>query len=114
GGRVAVVVAACRQAARDALSPGASPPALAYVDFNKPVQGFTRLVLWATGEGQEAFGAPNQPSRFTAALIEALSGYEAEPAPGDQGWMVTGDLLQRSVSAILEAGNRAPRPPEQR
>jgi tetratricopeptide (TPR) repeat protein len=101
---------ACRQAARDALSPGASPPALANVDFAKPVRGFTRLILWATGEGEAAFGAADKASRFCAALTEALSGYEAEPTPEGTGWVVTGDLLQRSVSTILEAGNGALEP----
>ena len=42
---------ACRQASRDVLSPGASPPALDHVDFKKPVRGFARLILWAQTVG---------------------------------------------------------------
>src|SRR5262249_10507828 len=101
---------ACRQASRDALSPGASPPALAYVDFKKPVRGFTRLILWATGEGEAAFGTKADASRFCAALVEALSGYEAEEAPEGKGWLVTGAMVARSVSRILEAENASLEP----
>ena len=107
GGPLYFFIDACRQASRDALSPGASPPALAKVDFAKPVRGFARLILWATGEGEAAFGEAGKASRFCAALIESLSGFEGEQDPEGQGWVVTGDLLQRSVSTILEAQNAA-------
>jgi caspase domain-containing protein len=101
---------ACRQAARDPLSPGATPPALKYIDFSKPVRGFSRLILWANGEGEAAFGPATKVSRFTQALIEALSGYEAEPARDGKGWIVTGSLLAGSVSKILETGNASLEP----
>src|SRR5262249_36630297 len=110
GGALYFFIDACRQAARDALSPGASPPALAYVDFKKPVRGFTRLILWATGEGEVAFGASGKTSRFCAALTEAVSGYEGEEAPGSRGWIVTGELLARSVRRILDAENASIEP----
>jgi tetratricopeptide (TPR) repeat protein len=104
------LIDACRQASRNALSPGASPPALAFVDFKKPVRCFTRLILWATGEGEAAFGAKADASRFCAALLKALSGYEAEEVPEGKGWMVTGDLLARTVRRILDAENASLEP----
>jgi len=104
------LIDACRQASRDALSPGARPPALAYVDFKKPVRGFIRLILWATGEGEAAFGAKADASRFCAAVVEALSGYEAEVMPDGNGWVVTGEMLARSVRRILEAKNASLEP----
>ncbi len=105
GGSLYFFIDACRQPARDALRPGASVPALESVDFNKPVRSFARLILWATGEGQAAFGVASKASRFCAALTEALSSYEAEEAPGGTGWMVTGEVLARSVRRILDAAN---------
>jgi hypothetical protein len=101
---------ACRQAARQALDPGASAGSLEPVKFGKPVCSFTRLILWATGEGEAAFGAREKVSRFTEALIEALSGYEGEAVPDGTGWMVTGGLLARAVSKILETANAALEP----
>ncbi|MCP3722581.1 tetratricopeptide repeat protein [Paraburkholderia sp. CNPSo 3272] len=95
---------ACRLASRDSLMPGASPPALQYVDFDRKVLCFTRMLLWATGEGEPAFGARGQASRFTSALIEALSGFYGEEV--DSGsWAVTGEALAKSVRTILDANN---------
>jgi hypothetical protein len=66
------------------------------------VRGYTLLTLKSADEGQQAFGVPNTISRFTQALIDALSGYEAEAAPDGNSWVVTGSLLADSVSKILE------------
>jgi hypothetical protein len=104
------LIDACRQASRDALSPGATPPSLAYVDFNKPVRGFTRLMLWATDEGEAAFGAKADASRFCAAVIGALSGYEAEEAPEGNGWVITGEMLAHSVCRIIDVENASLEP----
>jgi tetratricopeptide (TPR) repeat protein len=98
---------ACRRAVRDPLNPGATPPALMKVDFAKPVRNFSQLILWANGEGEAAFGLADKVSRFTQALIDALSGYEAEPAPNGMGYIVTGKILASSVSEILENGNKS-------
>src|SRR5262249_30862233 len=49
-------------------------------------------------------------SRFCAALVEARSGYEAEEAPEGKGWLVTGAMVARSVSRILEAENASLEP----
>jgi len=110
GGPLYFFIDACRQATGDALSPGATPPALAYVDFKKPVKGFARLMLWATGEGQQAFGAAGKVSRFTKALLESLSGYLAQKSSDGKHWIITGSLLSRSVSEILEQENAALKP----
>jgi Caspase domain len=67
------LIDACRQASRDALSPGATPPALAYVDFGKPVRGFTRLMLWAAGEGTGTRLLRTGPRRDGCSCARALT-----------------------------------------
>jgi tetratricopeptide (TPR) repeat protein len=99
---------ACRQASRDALLPGAGPSALAVVNFALPVRAFARLILWATGEGELAFGITADKSRFCAALIEALSGFAAEPE--GKAWRVTGGMLAQSVHQILARENTSLEP----
>lgn len=96
---------ACRESSRDSLMPGANPPALQYVDFDKRVLCFARMLLWATGEGATAFGAKGQVSRFSAALIEALSEFYGEELEDRGGWAVTGEALAKSVRTILNASN---------
>jgi len=101
---------ACRQNKRDSFDPGATPQSLESLKFKKPVQCFSLLTLFATGEGGPAHGAGGKVSRFTAALIKALSGYEGEVAPDNKGWMVTGNRLAETVSEILETENKELKP----
>ncbi|MCP3722582.1 tetratricopeptide repeat protein [Paraburkholderia sp. CNPSo 3272] len=96
---------ACRQPSWDSLAPGAGTPALQRVEFDRRVVCFTRMLLWATGEGTPAFGAKAQVSRFSAALIEALSGFYGEELAGTGNWAVTSEALATSVRNILQAGN---------
>lgn len=96
---------ACRQASPNPSAQGATPTALAPVNFKLPVRGFARMILWATGEGEAAFGLKGEKSRLCAALIEALSGYEAEGLPEGKTWRVTGGMLAHSVRHILDRDN---------
>ena len=98
-------VDACRQNKREPSYEGAQPPSLEPVRFEKPVQCFSRLMLWATGEGQEAHGATGKPSRFVSALIQALSGLYGEPAPEGGRWIVTGDALAKLTEQIIRDEN---------
>ena len=97
---------ACRQIPRAlALRLGASSPALRTADLSKPVVNASHLVLYAAGEGRKAFALPGQVSRYTAALVQALSGYAGRKRPGVQEWEVTGEDIARSVRVLLEAGH---------
>jgi tetratricopeptide (TPR) repeat protein len=97
---------ACRQTSHDSLMPGAGTPALQSVDFEKNVLCFSRLLLWATAEGAVAFGVKRQVSRFTTALLEALSGFYGEELADDiDNWVVTGDALAKAVRTILDTQN---------
>ncbi len=97
---------ACRQGKVDALAPGAVPPPLQVEDITRNMLSHNRFKLWATGEGMSAFGAAGSVSRFTSALIEALSGYRGDALPGQAAWIVTGEGIASSVRSILEEGNR--------
>ncbi|CAN5862982.1 hypothetical protein BH20PSE1_BH20PSE1_25700 [soil metagenome] len=96
---------ACRDTKREALNPGVPAQPLQHVDFGVPVQCLSRLMLWATGEGSSAHGAEGKPSRFTAALIQALSGFYGEALPEGPGWVVSSAALPSAVDRILEQDN---------
>lgn len=101
----------CRQIPRAlAMQLGANPLPIRSVDLGKPVINGSRLVLYAAGEGKQAFAQVGQVSRYTASLLQALSGYSGRKRPGSQEWEVTGEDLARSVRCLLEAGNRAGAP----
>ena len=95
----------CRETKPDALKPGAAAQPLHDVDFKKSVRCLSRLMLWATGESQAAHGVEGKVSRFTSALIKALSNYYGEPLPKGCGWGITGPSLARQVSKIIAKEN---------
>jgi hypothetical protein len=109
-GALYIFIDACRQNKRDSFNPGATPQSLELLKFKNLVQCLSLLMLWATGEGQKAFSEVGKVSRFTAALIKTLSGYEGEAVPNNKGWMVTGNRLAESVSEILETENKSLKP----
>jgi hypothetical protein len=101
------LVDACRQVPKTfAATLGANPQALRVVQLNKPLVNSSRLELQAAGEGALAFAVPNKVSRFTDALLRALSGFCGEKVPGQNVWQTTGEELARSVRHILEQGNK--------
>jgi hypothetical protein len=95
----------CRETKQESLTPGSQAQSLEDVKFKKPMQCFSRLMLWATGEGQLAHGAEGKPSRFTSALIQALSGFYGEPSPEGQGWFVSGIGLASAIDQLLKQEN---------
>lgn len=104
-GALYFLIDACREAKQEALAPGAQAQPLESVAFKKPVQCFSRLMLWATAEGRQAHGAEGKPSRFTSALLHALSGSYGEPLPEGRGWVVSSTGLAQEVDRILEDEN---------
>lgn len=58
------------------------------------------IAAYATLEGEYAFGAIHQPSYFTAALLDGLSGFGSEP--GNGGWEVTNGSLSRALHKLME------------
>jgi hypothetical protein len=99
-------VDACRQIPRAfALKLGANPLALRVVDLAKPEVNESRLVLYAAGEGKKAFALQGQVSRYTTALLDALSGYAGRKRAGAREWEVTGEDIARSVRRLLVAGH---------
>jgi hypothetical protein len=103
-GSVFFFIDACRNIPRAlAMTLGAQPPPLLPADIGMNLSRKHVTVLHATGEGQLAF-APLGPtvSRFTSALICALSGYCGDKDPGQQTWTVDGDNLSQAVRTLLE------------
>lgn len=96
----------CRENKHEPCYPGAYAPPLHIVIPTQPVQCFTRLILWATGEGHSAYGAEGKPSRFTDALIQALSGFYGEKSPTSSGWVVSSIGLANAVHQILDRDNQ--------
>ena len=103
-GAVYYFIDACREIARDvAMTLGADPDALLFVDLAKKVVRRSVTAIYATGEGELAF-APlgGQVSRFTSALLCALSGFSGIKAPGAATWNVDGESVANSVRQLLE------------
>lgn len=95
---------ACREVSRElALSIGADPQALMEVDLTKKVTRKSLVCISATGEGELAF-APSggKVSRFTKALLRALSGFSGIRINGKPAWEVDGETLASAVRKILE------------
>jgi hypothetical protein len=101
---------ACRVISREvALTLGANPLALKAVDLGKPVIRSSASLIEATGAGKQAFSAAGgQVSRFTDALITALSGYCGVKGAGAATWDVDGEVLANAVRRLLEKANRPP------
>lgn len=94
---------ACREISRDvAMTLAANPSPLWAPDLSKRLISSSLTAIYATGEGELAY-APlgGEVSRFTSALVCALSGYCGIKAPGTQTWNVTGETLAAAVRNIL-------------
>jgi len=57
------------------------------------------VAMHSTLEGSQAFGAPNQPSYFTKALLEGLCGFASENR--GSGWVVTNTSLSSAMYRIM-------------
>jgi hypothetical protein len=103
-GAIFCFIDACRQIARDlAMTLGANPSALLAADLNKKVVRKSMTLVQATGEGDLAFAPPGgQVSRFTSALLAAISGYCGIKSPGEATWNVDGESISTAVRQLLE------------
>jgi hypothetical protein len=103
-GAVFFFIDSCREIARDvAMTLGADPNALLAVDLAKNVARKSVTAIYATGEGELAFAPQGgQVSRFTSALLCALSGYCGIKRPGTATWNVDGEGLATAVRQLLE------------
>ena len=103
-GTVFFFIDACRNIPRAlAQKLGATPLPLVDVDLKKDVSRKHVTAIYATGEGQLAFAPPGgEISRFTAALLCALSGYCGVKNPGEQTWNVDGDNMATAIRKLLE------------
>jgi len=100
-------VDACRELSKDvALTLGANPLALKAVDLKKPVLRTSTSLIEATGEGKLAFAVEGKVSRFTEALLTAMSGYCGVRGPGSPTWDVDGETIASAVRKLLEKGNK--------
>ncbi|MDJ0944437.1 MAG: tetratricopeptide repeat protein [Kiloniellales bacterium] len=101
---------ACRDCKPEALRPGAGQSSLDEFEPEKDVLSFSRLMVWAVGDGRQAHAPKGGVSRFTSAIIKALSGFCAEAVPEENTWVVTGATLCTSIERILEEENRSLEP----
>lgn len=103
-GTVYYFIDACREIARDvAMTLGADPNALVAVDLNKKVVRKSVTAIYATGEGELAFAPQGgEVSRFTSALLCAMSGYCGIKPPGAATWNVDGEGIAAAVRQLLE------------
>lgn len=103
-GAVYFFIDACREISRDlAMTLGADPIALMQVDLTKKVSRKHVTAIFATGEGELAFAPQGgEVSRFTAALLCALSGYCGIKASGTATWNVDGESTASAVRQLLE------------
>ncbi|MCQ4165282.1 caspase family protein [Tahibacter harae] len=103
-GSVFYFIDACREISRDvAMTLGADPHALLAADLSRKLSRQSQTVILATGEGELAFAPQGgQVSRFTAALVGALSGYCGIREAGSASWNVSGENLATAVRSLLE------------
>jgi hypothetical protein len=102
-GTVYYFIDACREFARDvAMTLGADPDALHAVDLSKRLVRKSGTAIFATGEGELAFAPQGgQVSRFTSALLCALSGFSGIKAPGAATWDVDGESVATAIRQLL-------------
>lgn len=97
-------VDACREVSRElALSVGDNPMALIAVALANKVTRKSSVCISATGEGELAFASPGgEVSRFSNALLRALSGFAGIKRAGQLAWEVDGENLASAIRMILE------------
>lgn len=104
---------ACREISLEvATTLGANPRALKVVVLRSPVLLRSSSLIFATGEGKLAFAPKDTISRFTQALVTALSGYAGIKEPGAATWGVDGEILAPAVRKLLEEENKAAKVPQ--
>ncbi|KFF70682.1 caspase family protein [Pectobacterium brasiliense] len=63
-------------------------------------------LIESTTEGQPAYGDSNGISRFTDALLRALSGYCGAPQTGTPNWLINGSALAQAMPKLLAMVNK--------
>jgi hypothetical protein len=103
-GTIYYFIDACREISRDLrMTLGVNPNALWGVDLTKRVIRKSVTAVFATGEGQLAFAPQGgKVSRFTSALLCALSGYCGTKTPGETTWSVDGEGIATAIRQLLE------------
>ncbi len=103
-GALYIFLDACREIPRElALSVGANPQSLMSVDLTKKIARKSAVSISATGEGELAFAPPGgEVSRFSKALLRALSGFSGMKKAGQLAWEVDGETLASAIRKILE------------
>jgi hypothetical protein len=99
---------ACREVSRDlAMTRGATPGALWPADLSKKVVGKSSAQIYAAGDGELAFAAPGgKVSRFTDALVHAMSGHCGTKVPGSATWNVTGENIAKAIVEWMDYASR--------
>lgn len=91
---------ACRGEDPELLVREQKPPGLLDVNLMKSTVQQSCSVLYATGPGKQAFAKRGGESRFTTALLKALSGFSGSKS-GNGGWCVQAHELAMSVKTLL-------------
>lgn len=108
-GSIFFFIDACRKIPRAvAITLGAEGPPLLPPNLGTNVSRRHTTAIYAAGEGELAFAPQGGAvSRFTAALLCALSGYCGVKAPGQQTWTVDGENLSGAIRMLLEQNEPA-------
>ena len=112
-GAVYFFIDACREISLEvATTLGANPPALKAADLKMPVLLRSSSLIFATGQGKLAFAPKDKISRFTRALVTALSGYAGIKEAGAATWGVDGETLAPAVRRLLQEENKIAKVPQ--
>lgn len=106
-GSVYFLVDACRDVSKTwRATLAGNPVALVPIDTGKDVVCRSKSRISAVGVGRKAFAPENDVSRFTDALLTALSGCCGVKRPGQATWNVDGQILAAAILEILAHGNK--------
>jgi hypothetical protein len=112
-GAVYFFIDACREISLEvATTLGANPRALRVADMKMPVLLRSSSLIFATGQGKLAFAPKDKISRFTQALVTALSGYAGIKEAGAATWGVDGETLAPAVRKLLQDENKIAKVPQ--
>ncbi|WP_288251610.1 caspase family protein [uncultured Hydrogenophaga sp.] len=91
---------ACREGQGDMLLSKSTPDGLRSGSIDRPTVEKSHSVLQATGQGEAAFGKKHDVSRFTSALLKALSGFSGSKKYGGP-WQVDSTELAAAIKEML-------------
>ncbi|MCU7924473.1 MAG: caspase family protein [Candidatus Thiodiazotropha sp. (ex Dulcina madagascariensis)] len=95
-------VDACRQVSDIARNTSESGKKVIQDDINRPfASDWNYAVLFATVEGESAYGRPNKPSFYTEALVKGLDGTAANNRNAHGEWRVSTSELNQAIHRSL-------------